>query len=109
MYLVTKADNYTTNIQVLAASETQTAAWEKMHAAFTAKLQELNDTAEPDDGPFFIPASRKADMFIPAYSSPDELLDEFKSALAGFGVELPDDFDWFAHVVRIDGTEFYDE
>ena len=48
-------------------------------------------------------------MFIPAYSSPDELLDEFKSVLAGFGVELPDDFDWFAHVVRIDGTEFYDE
>ena len=62
-----------------------------------------------DDGPFFIPASRKADMFIPAYSSPDELLDGFKSVLAGFGVELPDDFDWFAHVVRIDGTEFYDE
>lgn len=62
-----------------------------------------------DDGVFFIPASRKADMFIPAYSSPDELLDEFKSVLARFAVVLPDDFDWYAHIVRIDGTEFYDD
>ena len=60
MYLVTKADNYTTNIQVLAASETQTAAWEKIHAAFTAKLQEQNDTEEPDDKPIPIPSLEEA-------------------------------------------------
>lgn len=54
------------------------------------------------DNVLYIPAKREPDLFAPAYGSPDELLDELKTAAKAAGVEFPADFDWWAHAVRID-------
>ena len=37
---------------------------------------------------------------------PEELLQEFKTSMKKQGIELPDDFDWWAHIVHIYGTTF---
>lgn len=59
-----------------------------------------------DDGLAYIPAAKSAELFKAAYSSPEELLEEFKSFFAAHGVLLPEDFDWWAHIVSIEGTIF---
>lgn len=46
------------------------------------------------------------DLFHAAYSSPEELLQEFQDTVRKQGIELPDDFDWWGHIVHICGTTF---
>lgn len=55
----------------------------------------------------YIPAKREPDWFTPAYGSPDELLNELKASANAAGIEFPDDFDWWAHVVRVDAETPY--
>lgn len=55
----------------------------------------------------YIPAKREPDWFAPAYGSPDELLDERKASASAAGIEFPDGFDWWAHVVRVDAETPY--
>lgn len=52
----------------------------------------------------YIQPEREATLFQAAYSSFEELVEEFKHKLAGLGI--PDDFDWEGHVVKINGTNF---
>lgn len=59
-----------------------------------------------DDFIAYIPCNKEPNLFKVAYESPDELLNEFKEKLKDRGVELPDDFDWWAHIVSINGTKF---
>ncbi len=50
----------------------------------------------------YIIANKEPSYFSPAYSSPEELLDEFKSKLSD--IDFPEDFDWWKHIVTIAGT-----
>lgn len=54
----------------------------------------------------YIPAPDAADLFLAPYSGPEELLADFKGIMKELSVVLPDDFDWWAHVVSINGTDF---
>lgn len=63
----------------------------------------INEKCE-DDFIHYIPAQRTADLFSVAYTSPDELLIEFKELFASNRVELPEDFDWWKHIIKIEGT-----
>lgn len=57
-----------------------------------------------EDEAVWLPANKGADLFKAAYSSPEELLEEFKTRMAD--LELPDDFDWWAHIIEINGSTF---
>lgn len=46
---------------------------------------------------------REESLFEKAYESPEELMEEYKHDLEGV---LPDDFDWWAYMVDVDGTTF---
>lgn len=59
-----------------------------------------------DDFIAYLPAARDADLFEAAYSSIEEIRDEFMSTLKGCGIEFPEDFDWLAHIVSIEGAYF---
>lgn len=63
--------------------------------------------ADGCDDVLYVPAKREPDWFTPAYGSPNELLDELKVSASAAGIEFPDDFDWWAHVVRIDAETAY--
>lgn len=52
----------------------------------------------------YIQSERASTLFQAAYSSFEELLEEFKHKLTGLGIS--DDFDWEGHVVKINGTNF---
>lgn len=54
----------------------------------------------------YIDRKKFGDLFHAAYESPEELLEEFQTSLKNQGIELPDDFDWWAHIVHINGTTF---
>lgn len=53
-----------------------------------------------------IEADRSPDLFKAAYESPEELLREFQEKLTDSGIEFPEDFDWWAHIVTVNGTYF---
>lgn len=59
-----------------------------------------------DDVVYYFPAKQEVDLFNTAYNSPEELLSEHKETLHDLGVNLPDDFDWWGHIVDICGTYF---
>ena len=65
----------------------------------------ISETCE-DDYWHYIPSQRGSDLFSAAYSSPDELLNEFKEIFTTKGVELPGDFDWWKHIVKIIVTTY---
>lgn len=54
----------------------------------------------------FINAAREPRLFEAAYASPAQLLDEFQSRFRDKGIEMPPDFDWWAHLVQLNGTTF---
>ena len=54
----------------------------------------------------FINAAREPRLFEAAYASPAQLLDEFQSRFRDKGIEMPPDFDWWAHLVQLNGTAF---
>ena len=54
----------------------------------------------------YIPAKRTPNLFSAAYNSPDELLEEFQDILFEAGIVLPDDFDWWGHIVSVNGTYY---
>lgn len=59
-----------------------------------------------DESLVYVPSAKEAELFKAAYQSPEELLEEFKAAFTDQEIVLPDDFDWWAHVVTIKGTHF---
>lgn len=54
----------------------------------------------------YVPAAKTADWFKAAYQSPEELLEEFKTVFVKYGINFPDDFDWWRRIVSISGTNF---
>lgn len=54
----------------------------------------------------YIPASGAPDLFLAPYSGPEELLTDFRGIMKELSVALPDDFDWWAHIVSVNGTDF---
>lgn len=60
-----------------------------------------------DDRLFYIPG-KELQLFEAAYKNKDEMLEFFKESLntvfEGILLELPEDFDWWAHIVDISGT-----
>jgi len=52
----------------------------------------------------YIQPDREPTLFQAAYSSFEELLEEFKHKLVGLGI--PDDFDWEGRVVKINGMNY---
>ena len=54
----------------------------------------------------YVPAAKDAELFKAAYESPDALLGEFEALFAEQGIIFPKDFDWWAHIVSINGTYF---
>ena len=84
-------------------------------SGFTGDVNtELPDrTANPleltcdDDYIVFLSAERQMkNPFQTPYVSPEELLAEFQTAFKNDGIELPDDFDWWSHIVTIYGTTY---
>lgn len=59
-----------------------------------------------DDTIYYIPAQKPCGLFAQAYDGPLELEAEHKNTLKEMGVHLPDDFDWWSHIVDIIGTYF---
>lgn len=57
--------------------------------------------AYEDDYIAYLMPNNGADLFKPAYSSLDELIQEFKSRI---GHMLPDDMDYHSHICSINGT-----
>ena len=66
----------------------------------------IEENLGDDDYLLYIPAAREADLFKAAYSSPEELKDEFMHILAEASIFLPEDFDWWAHIVTINRSVF---
>ena len=60
-----------------------------------------------DNGPLvYLPVAKEPKFFEPAYESAEEMLEEFQEFFASLGVEFPPEFDWWAHIVSITGTNF---
>ena len=59
-----------------------------------------------DEPLVYVPAAKDAELFKAAYESPDALLGEFEALFAEQGIIFPKDFDWWAHIVSINGTYF---
>lgn len=57
-----------------------------------------------DDFIVYLEPQKEASLFSQAYESPEALVEEFKERLAL--LNLPDDFDWFGHLLSIYGTYF---
>lgn len=64
------------------------------------------DVDYEDDLLLYIPTGKAADLFSAPYATHDELLQEFQNNFSSLGVSFPDDFDWWAHIVVIEGTYF---
>lgn len=73
---------------------------------FPEKVVSPIDINYENDHIIFFEIARKPNLFRAAYESPDELLREFQEMLAECDIELPEDFDWWAHIVAINGTYF---
>lgn len=62
-----------------------------------------------DDRLFYIPG-KELQLFEAAYKNKNEMLEFFKESLntvfEGILSELPEDFDWWAHIVNISGTVY---
>ena len=73
-------------------------------------LPELAETPQEmefdDDLLLYIGASKESTLFQAAYSSPEELLEEFKKVMTHCEVELPEDFDWWGHIMTFGGTYY---
>lgn len=54
----------------------------------------------------YIPAGKTPALFWAAYNSPEELLEEFQDKLFDAGIILPEDFDWWGHIVSVNGTYY---
>lgn len=59
-----------------------------------------------DDLIHYILAARAPKLFEAAYISPEELIAEFKANASLVKLGLPEDFDWWRHLVAITGTTF---
>lgn len=59
-----------------------------------------------DDYVVYINAAHEPSPFKAAYPSPSLLLDEFQTRFREKGIDLPPDFDWWAHIVYLTGTTF---
>ena len=70
------------------------------------RVEEAKCREYSDDTVYYLPAKQEAGLFRIAYSSPDELLKEHKETIRNMGIVLPDDFDWWGHIVDIYGTYF---
>lgn len=57
-----------------------------------------------DDTITVLECAKEADLFRAAYKDLDELVAEFKERLAI--LNLPDDFDWIGHIVKVSGTTY---
>lgn len=73
---------------------------------FPEKAKSPIDEDYDDDYIAIFEVARESNLFHAAYESPDELLCEFKEKLADCDVKLPEDFDWWAHIVTVNGTYF---
>lgn len=73
---------------------------------FPDKSRKPFECSYDDDFIVYIPCANAPDLFRAVYGSPDELLIEFIATVKGLDVELPPDFDWWAHIVSIEGTTF---
>lgn len=80
---------------------------------FTGEATYLDKDGQPtvkylsfeDDYIACIPAAQESGPFHQAYASMDEFIDEIKALFDRTGI-FPDDFDFGAHIVSIDGTYF---
>ena len=60
-----------------------------------------------DDYIGYIPALHQLeDLFSRAYDSPEERLSEFEELFNKNNIEVPEDFDWWKHIVQIYGITF---
>lgn len=96
-------------------------AWEALQSegvdavAWYSDFEGIVETTFPDktDNPmeetyenealYMIRIAREPSLFHAAYSSPDELVEEYKDLL---GKYLPEDFDWWRHIVTAYGTYY---
>ena len=73
---------------------------------FPEKTQNPISECCEDDFFYFIPSKSEVSLFSAAYTSPDELLLEYKEQFASNKIELPADFDWWRRIIKINGTTF---
>ena len=71
-----------------------------------SKVNEVRYVEYSDDVVYYLPPRKEFSLFEVAYNSPEELLAEHQETMRNMGVDLPDDFDWWGHIVDIVGTYF---
>lgn len=73
---------------------------------FDERVRTPIDLSFDDDYIAYIDIPREVSPCKAAYSSPEEMLADFRGSLDKQGIKLPEDFDWWAYIVRIHGTYF---
>lgn len=64
------------------------------------------ETSYDDETLVAIPCDKSPDLFIAAYPDKEALRKEFEAKFLKMGVIMPEDFDWWRYIVKIDGTDF---
>ena len=54
----------------------------------------------------YISCDRVPNLFRTAYPDKETLRKEFEDKLAAVGVTMPEDFDWWRYIVKVNGTDF---
>ena len=54
----------------------------------------------------YIACDRIPSFFSTAYPDKETLRKEFEEKLAAVGVTMPEDFDWWRYIVKVNGTNF---
>lgn len=54
----------------------------------------------------YVALQKKESIFKQAYESPEECLEELQEVFEDAGIDIPEEFDWWAHFVTFVGTNF---
>lgn len=71
-------------------------------------IKRYADTSDANGEYFaYLQFNKQPDLFTPPYANPEDALDEIKTRLAEHDVILPDDYDWWAHIVKLKGSDYF--
>lgn len=71
---------------------------------FPERIENPTDIEYNGNTLLYIPCCRTPDYFRPVYDSPEEMLDEIKERFHSVNVEFPKSFNWWGHMMEINGT-----
>lgn len=75
-------------------------------SAFPSKAKTLIEESLSDEYIVYLKTYRDISAEPESYSDKDALLAEFRKTIESLKITLPADFDWWAHIVSVNGTYF---